>query len=118
MPLGNGDIGLNVWGEEDGDLLFYLSKTDAWDENARLLKLGRIRVSLRPNPFRAGLPFRQTLNTDAGSRFPAFWGPNSDWIPDQDHGSVAAIALQRMLLQIKLDAMTPGGWPDGSKRRR
>ena len=34
-----------------------------------------------------------------GSRFPAFWGPNFDWIPDQDHGSVALIALQTMLLQ-------------------
>jgi hypothetical protein len=34
-----------------------------------------------------------------GSRFPAFWGPNFDWVPDQDHGSVAMIALQRMLLQ-------------------
>lgn len=33
------------------------------------------------------------------SRFPAFWGPNVDWIPDQDHGSVALIALQTMLLQ-------------------
>ena len=34
-----------------------------------------------------------------GSRFPAFWGPNFDWIPDQDHGSVALIALQTMVLQ-------------------
>ena len=58
MPLGNGEIGLNVWVEEDGDLLFYISKTDAWDESARLSKLGRIRVSLSPNPFVAGAPFR------------------------------------------------------------
>jgi hypothetical protein len=36
---------------------------------------------------------------DPGSRFPAFWGPNFDWIPDQDHGSVTLIALQRMLMQ-------------------
>jgi hypothetical protein len=35
----------------------------------------------------------------AGSRFPAFWGPNYDWIPDQDHGAVAMTALQRMLMQ-------------------
>ena len=34
-----------------------------------------------------------------GSRFPAFWGPNFDWVPDQDHGSVAMTALQRMLVQ-------------------
>ena len=33
------------------------------------------------------------------SRFPAFWGPNYDWTPDQDHGCVAMIALQSMLLQ-------------------
>ena len=31
-------------------------------------------------------------------RFPAFWGPNFDWTPDQDHGSVTLIALQRMLM--------------------
>lgn len=34
-----------------------------------------------------------------GSRFPAFWGPNYDWIPDQDHGGNAMMALQTMLLQ-------------------
>jgi hypothetical protein len=34
-----------------------------------------------------------------GSRFPVFWGPNYDWIPDQDHGSVLVKALQSMLLQ-------------------
>lgn len=61
MPLGNGDIGLNLWVEEGGDLLLYLSKTDAWSEDTRLLKLGRIRVTLTPNPFRQGLPLRQAL---------------------------------------------------------
>jgi hypothetical protein len=34
-----------------------------------------------------------------GSRFPAFWGPNYDWIPDQDHGGVLLKALQSMLIQ-------------------
>jgi len=66
MPTGNGDIGLNVWVEEDGDLLFYISKTDAWSENVRLLKPGRVRVSLSPNPFLKGLPFRQTLKLRQG----------------------------------------------------
>jgi hypothetical protein len=33
------------------------------------------------------------------SRFPAFWGPNYDWVPDQDHGGVLMRALQAMLLQ-------------------
>lgn len=67
MPLGNGDIGLNVWAEEGGDLLFYVSKTDAWSENARLLKLGRIRVSFEPNPFGRGQLFRQTLSLSDAS---------------------------------------------------
>ena len=48
MPIGNGDIGANVWVEDGGDLLFYISKTDSWSENARLLKLGKVRVRLNP----------------------------------------------------------------------
>jgi hypothetical protein len=36
---------------------------------------------------------------DHGERFPAFWGPNYDWTPDQDHGGVLMKALQAMLLQ-------------------
>jgi len=66
MPLGNGDIGLNVWVEEGGDLLFYISKTDAWSESARLLKLGRVRVRFSPSPFTTGEPFRQTLKLSSG----------------------------------------------------
>jgi len=31
------------------------------------------------------------------------WGPNYDWTPDQCHGSVAMIALQRMLVQYEGD---------------
>ena len=33
MPIGNGDIGLNVWVETNGDLLFYIGKTDAWGQD-------------------------------------------------------------------------------------
>jgi hypothetical protein len=36
---------------------------------------------------------------DRGERFPAFWGPNYDWTPDQDHGGVLMKAFQSMLLQ-------------------
>ena len=32
MPMGNGDFGMNVWVEQNGDLLL-LSKTDAWSGN-------------------------------------------------------------------------------------
>jgi alpha-L-fucosidase 2 len=61
MPLGNGDISLNVWVEETGDLLFYVGKTDLWDDNSRLLKLGRIRVKFNPNPYLQSKAFLQTL---------------------------------------------------------
>jgi hypothetical protein len=67
MPLGNGDIGLNVWVEEGGDLLLYIGKTDSWDENSRLLKLGRLRLRFSHHPFAAGKPFRQVLHTGDGS---------------------------------------------------
>jgi hypothetical protein len=67
MPLGNGDIGVNLWVEHDGDLLFYVSKTDAWSENDRLLKLTRVRVSIEPSPFDGELPFRQSLRLREGT---------------------------------------------------
>jgi len=35
----------------------------------------------------------------ASQRFPAFWGPNYDWTPDQCHGGMLMKALQSMLLQ-------------------
>ena len=66
MPIGNGDIGMNVWVEPNGDLVFYISKTDAWSENCRLLKLGRVRVKLSPNPIVVGGPFKQTLRLRQG----------------------------------------------------
>ena len=63
MPIGNGDIGLNVWTEQNGDLLFYIGKTDAWNESGKgdLVKVGRVRVSLTPNPFAGNAGFIQTL---------------------------------------------------------
>ncbi len=67
MPIGNGDIGLNVWVEKkSGDLLFYISKTDLWSENGRLLKLGRVRVQITPNPLVATELFNQTLELNNG----------------------------------------------------
>ncbi len=66
MPLGNGDVGLNVWVEQNGDLLFYLSKTDSWGDYGRLLKLTKVRIALDPNPFIENKPFQQTLKLIEG----------------------------------------------------
>jgi len=72
MPIGNGDIGLNVWVEANGDLIFYISKTDAWGEETKergpwmkeggvLMKLALVRISVSPNRFKEGSYFRQVL---------------------------------------------------------
>ena len=66
MPLGNGDVGLNVWTEQNGDILLLLSKSDAWSENGQLLKLGRVRIQLSPNPFISSTGFTQTLRLESG----------------------------------------------------
>jgi alpha-L-fucosidase 2 len=78
MPIGNGDIGLNLWVEKNGDLVFYISKTDAWGAETRpewdswmkeggvLMKLGEVRVSLDPSPLKENTPFRQILRLHDG----------------------------------------------------
>jgi len=80
MPIGNGDISLNVWMEESGDISFYIGKTDAWGDNARLLKVGKVRISIAPNPFSdnvaqvapaipattPAVEYRQTLSLENG----------------------------------------------------
>ena len=66
MPLGNGDIGINAWVENTGDLVLYVSKTNAWDENARLCKVGRVRVKFDP-PLSAAAGFRQELKLRDGA---------------------------------------------------
>lgn len=65
MPIGNGDIGLNVWAEADGNIRFYVAKSDAWDGAGRLLRLGGVDIAFSPNPF-SGKNFSQTLDAAAG----------------------------------------------------
>jgi len=67
MPIGNGDIGANVWVEPSGDLVLLLSKTDAYDEFNRLLKLGRIRIKTNPALVQGGQPFEQALRLQDGT---------------------------------------------------
>lgn len=66
MPCGGGDIGLNVW-VENGDLLFYVARSGTYDENNTLLKQGRFRLRLTPNPLLNTTNFRQTLKLQDGN---------------------------------------------------
>ena len=65
MPCGGGDIGMNVW-VENGDLLFYLSRSGTFDELNGFPKLGRIRIQLTPNPLDNSSAFRQELKLKDG----------------------------------------------------
>jgi len=67
MPLGNGDIAAGVYAIEGGDLYLLLAKNDALTYNGDIFKTGRVRVSLTPNPFAKGKPFKQTLDLATGS---------------------------------------------------
>ena len=67
MPLGNGDIGLNVWVEPSGDLVILVGKSDSFDEFNRLLKVGRLRVKTTPALVQPGRTFLQTLRLEDGS---------------------------------------------------
>jgi hypothetical protein len=66
MPVGGGDIGCNVW-VENGDILFYMSRSGAFDENNGFLKSGRMRIRLAPNPFKDESAFKQILKLNEGS---------------------------------------------------
>ncbi|MFW6107468.1 MAG: DUF5703 domain-containing protein, partial [bacterium] len=67
MPLGNGDIAAGVYAIEGGDLYLLLSKNDAFNFRGDLYKTGAVRVSVEPNPFEPGKPFRQTLDLPTGA---------------------------------------------------
>lgn len=64
MPVGGGDIGVNVWVEK-GEIYLYLSRSGSFDENNTLLKLGRVKLKLSPNPFE-GKTFKQELVLKGG----------------------------------------------------
>jgi hypothetical protein len=65
MPCGGGDIGMNVWVEND-ELFIYLSRSGNFDEQNTLLKSGRIRLQLDPNIFIGG-KIKQELHLKEGS---------------------------------------------------
>lgn len=62
MPIGNGEIGLNVWVEQTGDICFYIGKTDSWGDNGRLLKVGKVRIKTEPQIIFDNCDFKQELD--------------------------------------------------------
>ena len=58
MPLGGGDVGLNVWVEND-EVMFYICRSGSYDEHNTLLKAGRVRLAIEGGNDMAA--FSQTL---------------------------------------------------------
>lgn len=51
---------------------------------------------------------------DSGRRFPTFWGPGHDWVPDHNWGGSGMIGLQEMLMQTVDDKiLVLPAWPKG-----
>ena len=65
MPCVGGDMGLNVW-VENNELLFYVGREGCRDENGALLKMGRVRITINPSPFTEGAKFSQELKLTEG----------------------------------------------------
>jgi alpha-L-fucosidase 2 len=99
MPVGNGDLALNVWTEQSGDIVLLLAKSDAWSENGQLLKLGRVRVKLTPNPFAAPASVTQTLKLESGE------------IQIQAGKSVALLWVDANRPVVHLEIQTEHIWP-------
>jgi len=70
MPLGNGEVALNAWIEPSGDLRFYIARTDSWDDNGRLVKVGAVRIRTQRVPGDGSAErtktFRQALDVRSG----------------------------------------------------
>jgi len=100
MPVSGGDVGLNVWVEDD-ELLFYIGRAGCRDENGALLKPGRVRVRLAPNPFE-NAEFRQELMLSEGHVLVT--------TKRRDGGDVAIkvwIEVARPIVHVDIESDTP-----------
>lgn len=102
MPLGNGEVALNAWMEADGTLSFYVARTDAWSDNGRLLKVGRLRVRTEP-PLDPSAGFEQRLDLAAGAMV-------IDCGPDGDRTRLRLwVDAHRPVVQVEIDGDRPRG---------
>ena len=51
FPIGNGDIGAMVWGNDQGKISVVISKTDSFSSALRLLKIGQVDLTLTKGNF-------------------------------------------------------------------
>lgn len=66
LPIGNGEIGANIWASQDG-LYLLLSRGDNWSELHRLLKTGLLRIQFPEKTFPKDTQF--CLDMETGTLF-------------------------------------------------
>ena len=83
------DTALNTWHHDPDALRFRSHK--GWKQD----NIWAARLGLRDEAWR----LTELKLADAPRRFPSFWGPGFDWVPDHNWGGSGMIGLQEMLLQ-------------------
>eukprot|EP01098_Paradermamoeba_levis_P002420 TRINITY_DN12810_c0_g1_i1.p1 TRINITY_DN12810_c0_g1~~TRINITY_DN12810_c0_g1_i1.p1 ORF type:complete len:311 (-),score=-21.16 TRINITY_DN12810_c0_g1_i1:68-1000(-) len=99
------DVAINTW-KYDTLVVKYRSHVGWRQHNIFAARLGLTEEAARLTK----LKFK-----NATHRFPTFWGPGFDWMPDHNWGGSAMIGLQEMLMQtdgktIRLLPAWPSDW--------
>ena len=94
-----GDLGVAVRCDVIGDLT--LGEILRFEHQRHFLGLGAQRDLVADEA--AALTVNKLQ--DSGRRFPAFWGPGHDWVPDHNWGGSGMIGLQEMLMQTVGDSI-------------
>lgn len=84
------EVALNTW-KYDPDAIRFRSHV-GWKQD--LIFAARLGLTKEA----AGLAIAKMK--DSERRFPAFWGPGFDWVPDHNWGGSGMIGVQEMLMQI------------------
>ncbi len=74
----------------DEDLLKFRSHVGWKQDNIMAARLGLTNEAAK---------YSLMKMANSGRRFPAFWGPGFDWVPDHNWGGSGMIGMQEMLLQ-------------------
>jgi hypothetical protein len=83
------DIAINTWQYDTMAIKFH-SHVGWKQDNIWAARLGLTTEAAQLNVLKL---------QNSGRRFPAFWGPGFDWVPDHNWGGSGMIGLQEMLLQ-------------------
>ena len=83
------DIAVNTW-QYDTTAVKFHSHIGWKQDNIWAARLGLTTEAAQLNVLKL---------QNSGRRFPAFWGPGFDWVPDHNWGGSGMIGLQEMLLQ-------------------